>query len=312
MKIAIAGGSGFLGRSLARRLLADGHAVSILGRGAPEARAAVPEPQPQASAVRVAWLPDGTVGPWAAALAGADAIVNLAGASIGARRWSAAEKARIRDSRVLATRSLAGAIRTMAQPPRVFVSGSAQGYYGSRGDEVLTEEAGAGRDFLAGVCVAWEREALEARPFVERLVLVRTGLVLDRDEGALPRMLLPFRFFAGGRIGSGQQFISWIHRDDWVSLVRWAILRREIDGALNATAPSPARNAEFARSLGRALGRPSAAPTPAFAVKLALGEMAESLLLSSQRVVPAKATAHGFQFAFPDLDSALLDVLRSV
>lgn len=312
MKMAIAGGSGFLGRSLARRLLAEGHAVSVLGRSARTAHAAsTGETQPTAAVAHIAWLPDGTVGPWSSALDGVDVVINLAGESIGRRRWSAAEKARIRDSRLLATRSLVGAIRAMVKPPRVFVSGSAQGYYGPRGDEVLTEESDAGRDFLAGVCVDWEREALEARSFVERLVLVRTGLVLDRNEGALPRMLLPFRFFAGGPIGSGRQFMSWIHRDDWVSLVRWAILHREADGPINATAPNPARNAEFARSLGRTLHRPSIAPTPAFAVKLALGEMAESLLLSSQCVIPARATALGFAFGFPDLDGALLDVLKS-
>jgi uncharacterized protein (TIGR01777 family) len=311
MRIAIAGGSGFLGRSLARRLLADGSAVLSLGRRMPAAPAASPAAPPSTAAVtRVAWLPDGTVGSWASALKGVDVVINLAGASIGKRRWSAVEKARIRDSRLLATRSLVGAIRAMANPPRVFVSASAQGYYGSRGDEVLMEESAAGGDFLARVCIDWEREALEARSSVERLVLVRTGLVLDRHEGALPRMLLPFRFFAGGRIGSGRRYLSWIHRDDWVSLVRWAILHREVDGPVNATAPNPATNAEFARCLGRILRRPSIVPMPAFALKLALGEMAESLLLSSQRVVPAKATALGFAFGFPDLDGALFDALR--
>jgi uncharacterized protein (TIGR01777 family) len=311
MKIAVAGGSGFLGRALARRLLADCHAVSILGRGASTAHAAgTSESQQPAATIRVTWLPDGTVGTWASALDGVDVIVNLAGESIGRRRWSSAEKARIRDSRLLATRSLVGAIRAAAKPPRVFISASAQGYYGSRGDEVLTEASDPGGDFLASVCVDWERETREARPFVERLVLVRTGLVLDRNEGALPRMLLPFRFCAGGRIGSGRQYMSWIHRDDWVSLVRWAILHGEVDGPVNATAPNPVTNAEFARSLGRILRRPSLVPTPAFAVRLALGEMAESLLLSSQRVVPAKATAIGFAFGFPDLDGALLEVLR--
>lgn len=311
MKIAIAGGSGFLGRALARRLRADGHAVSILGRGASTAHAAgTSESQQPAAPARVTWMPDGTVGPWASALDGVDAVVNLAGESIGRRRWSAAEKARIRDSRLLATRSLVGAVRSVAKPPRVFISASAQGYYGSRGDEVLTEESTAGDDFLASVCVDWEREAHEGRSFVERLVLVRTGLVLDQDEGALSRMLLPFRFFAGGRIGSGRQYMSWIHRDDWVSLVRWAILHGKVDGPINATAPNPARNAQFARSLGRILRRPSLVPTPAFAVRLALGEMAESLLLSSLRVVPARATALGFAFGFPDLDGALLDVLK--
>jgi uncharacterized protein (TIGR01777 family) len=311
MKIAIAGGSGFLGRSLTRRFLADGFAVSSLSRRVPPAPAASTGASRSAVALtRVAWLPDGTVGSWASALEGVDVVVNLAGASIGKHRWSAVEKARIRDSRLLATRSLVGAIRAMVRPPRVFVSASAQGYYGSRGDEVLTEESAPGGDFLARVCIDWEREAFEARSSVERLVLVRSGLVLDRREGALPRMLLPFRFFAGGRIGSGRQYLSWIHRDDWVSLVRWAVLHREVDGPVNAAAPNPVRNAECARCLGRILHRPSVVPAPAFAVRLVLGEMADSLLLSSQRVVPARATALGFAFGFPDLDGALLDVLK--
>jgi uncharacterized protein (TIGR01777 family) len=291
--------------------IADGSAVLSLGRRVPTAPAASPgAPQSTVAVTRVAWLPDGTVGSWASAIEGVDVIINLAGASIGKHRWSTVEKVRIRDSRLLATRSLVGAIRAMVNPPRVFISASAQGYYGSRGDEVLTEESAAGDDFLARVCVDWEREALEARSFVERLVLVRTGLVLDRHEGVLPRMLLPFRFLAGGRIGSGRQYVSWIHRDDWVSLIRWALLHPAVDGPLNATAPNPARNAEFARCLGRILRRPSIAPMPTFAVKLALGEMAESLVLSSQRVVPAKATALGFAFGFPELDGALLDALK--
>jgi hypothetical protein len=310
MNIAIAGGSGFLGRALTARLLADGHLVSILTRSRQDG-AAVGEPRSRSSATRVEWLPDGTAGPWAAALDGIDAVVNLAGESIGARRWSDAEKERIRSSRLLATRSLVSAIEAAAKPPHVLVSASAQGYYGSRGDEVLTEDASPGGDFLAGVCVAWEGEARAARRFVNRLVLVRSGLVLDRSEGALPRILAPFRMFAGGPVGSGRQFVSWIHRDDWAELVVWVLLNEMVDGPVNATSPTPVRNAEFARALGRVLGRPSLTPAPALAVRMMFGEMAESLVLSSQCVVPAKATALGFPFRFPDLEAALRDVLRS-
>lgn len=310
MKIVIAGGGGFLGRALTRVLLAEGHAVSILGRGASGSGATgADELPPRRSVDRAAWSPDGTVGPWASVLDGADAVVNLAGESLAAGRWSGAHKTRILESRVLATRSLVGAIRSVAKPPRVFISGSAVGYYGSRGDEVVTEDAGPGPDFLAGVCAAWEREATGARTAVQRLIVVRTSLVLDRGEGALPRMLTPFRLFAGGPVGSGRQYVSWIHRDDWVALMRWALLDGAVDGPLNATSPNPVANAEFARILGHVIARPSVVPTPAIAIKLALGEMGESLLLSSQRVIPARAIALGFAFRFPDLDAALRDVL---
>lgn len=309
MKIVIAGGSGFLGRALTGRLLADGHAVSALSRRAAALSSRAADPPRADSPAEVAWSPDGTAGPWAYAIDGSDAVVNLAGESIAGHRWTAAQKARILDSRILATRSLVAAIKAAATPPAVFISGSAQGYYGSRGDDVLTEEAAPGRDFLAGVCAAWEREALAARPLVKRLVLVRSGLVLDRSEGALPQMLRPFRLYAGGPVGSGRQYMSWIHRDDWVNLIRWALTNEAVDGPINATAPHPMRNAEIARAIGRALGLPSVMPTPAFAVRLALGEMAGALLLSSQRVVPARATALGFTFRFPDLDEALRDVL---
>ena len=311
MKVLIAGGTGFLGRTLAGRLLAEGHTVTVLSRRGGGARTPPRTPADQvASPALLTWAQDGTAGAWASALDGVDAVVNLAGESIAARRWSAAEKARIRDSRILATRSLVAAIRAVARPPQVFVSGSAQGFYGSRGDEVLTEDAAPGDDFLAGVCVAWEREALEARPVVKRVVLVRASLVLDGREGALPQMLRPFRLFAGGPVGSGRQFMSWIHREDWVNLLRWALQNDAVDGPLNAASPQPLRNADIARAIGKALGLPSVMPAPAVAVRLALGEMADALLLSSQRVVPARATALGFAFRFPDFDAALRDVLR--
>jgi len=313
MKITIAGGSGFLGRALTDRLAAKGHLVTILGRQAPGLRAAPgreaagpPDARPPA---RIPWFPDGTAGPWAAALDGADAVVNLAGESIGGGRWTAARKARLHDSRIQATRSLVAAINAATKPPGVFISGSAQGYYGSRGDEILTEESQAGCDFLAGVCSAWEREARRALPAVKRAVLVRSGLVLDAREGALPPMIRPFRLFAGGPLGSGRQYLSWIHREDWVSLVRWALVTDTVDGPLNLTSPNPVTNAEFARTLGRVLGRPSIMPAPAVALRLLLGEMADGLLLCSQRVLPARATAMGFAFRFPDLGAALTDLL---
>ena len=257
---------------------------------------------------RAGWVPDGSTGPWAHLIDGADAVVNLAGASVGDRRWSAARKALIHDSRVEPTRSLAAAIAGAEKPPGVFVSGSAVGYYGDRGDEPLTEQSAPGSDFLAGVCVAWEREAASASSARTRLVIIRTGLVLDRSKGVLPRIALPFRFFTGGPVGPGRQFMSWIHVADWVSLMRAALDRDGFHGPVNATAPAPARNADFCRALGKALARPSWLPAPAVALRLALGEMAQALLLSSQRALPSAAEACGFRFRYPDVEAALRDV----
>ena len=209
------------------------------------------------------------------------------------------------DSRVQATRSLATAIRRATTPPPVFVSGSAVGYYGPRGDEVVAEDAPAGSDFLAQVCVQWEAEAARAASDRTRVVMIRTGLVLERDGGALPEMLPPFRFGAGGPVGSGRQYWPWIHRADWIALVRWVVQTPAASGPTNATGPQPVTNAEFARALGRAMHRPAFMPAPAFALRLLLGEMADALLLSGQRAVPAKAERLGFTFRHPTVDTAL-------
>jgi uncharacterized protein (TIGR01777 family) len=296
VRIAVSGGSGFLGRALTGRLAADGHDVAVLTRsGAPAV----------AGTRSVAWAPDGTTGAWAAEIDGVEAVVNLAGEPIAARRWSAAQKTEILESRVRATRSLAAAIARASRPPSVFISGSAVGYYGARGDEIVTEGTPPGDDFLARVCVQWEHEATRAATTRTRVVCVRTGLVLERDGGALPRMLLPFRFGAGGPVGNGRQYWPWIHRTDWIDLVRWAIESSTLSGPLNATAPNPATNADFAAALGRALRRPAFMPAPAIALRLMLGEMADALLLTGQRAVPARAEATGFTFKYALLDDAL-------
>ena len=301
MPIVIAGGSGFLGQALASALAQDGLEVVILTRQ--------PRALSREGARAVAWTPDGSVGPWASTISGAAALINLAGESIAARRWTAPQKQRIRDSRLLATRSLVGAIEQAPTPPAVFISGSATGYYGPLGDGIATEDHPPGTDFLARVAVDWETAAMGAQART-RVVCVRTGLVLARDGGALPKMLLPFRVGAGGPVGSGRQYWPWIHQRDWIDLVRFAIRHAAVTGPLNATAPAPVTNAEFARALGRALRRPAWLPAPAFALKLLLGEMAEALLLSGQRAIPAKAERLGYVFAFRQLDDALRSILR--
>jgi uncharacterized protein len=303
MNIVIAGGSGFLGRALIDALTRDGHDIVILTRQPSSSR-------PASSPIRtVVWTPDGQSGPWAAAIDTADAVINLAGESIAAGRWTAARKKRIIESRVLATRSLTTAIGRAPRPPAVFVSGSAVGYYGPLGDELVTEDTRAGGDFLAQVCVQWEDEASHIDPGRTRLVCIRTGLVLERDGGALPQMLLPFRLGAGGPVGSGRQYWPWIHRRDWVDLVRFVLVTPLVSGAVNATAPNPVTNAEFARALGRVMHRPAFLPAPAFALRLLLGEMADALLLSGQRAVPAKADRLGFTFNYTNVEVALRAIL---
>jgi uncharacterized protein len=298
MTTVIAGGTGFLGRALTDVLTSGGHDVVLLSRSA--------DARPRPPRVRtVAWRPDGSAGAWASVVDGAHAVVNLAGDSIGEGRWNAAKKQRILDSRVLATRSLASAIGRATAPPAVFVSGSAVGIYGPLDDQIVSEEHAPGSDFLARVCAQWEAEALRTAMPRTRVALIRTGLVLDKHEGALPRMLLPFQFGVGGPLGSGRQYWPWIHRSDWVNLVRFVIDTPAASGPVNATAPTPVTNAEFTKALGHALRRPAFMPAPAFALRLALGEMADALLLSGQRAVPARAEQLGYRFEFRQVDEAL-------
>jgi uncharacterized protein (TIGR01777 family) len=289
MKVVIAGGTGFLGTALAASLRADGHHVVIISRH--------PRGPDQ-----VAWTDR-------SAFERAAAVVNLAGTSLDSGRWTEARKAEILDSRVRATETIVNALSQVSQRPPVLLNQSAVGFYGTHGSEALTEESPPGSDFLASVCVAWEAAAMKAA-WMTRVVLLRTGLPLDPSGGALPRLALPFRFFAGGRLGSGEQYWSWIHIDDWIRMVRWAIDERRVSGPLNVTAPAPATNGELANALGHALRRPALAPVPAFALRLLLGEMADAVILGGQRVLPAKATRAGFQFQYPDLESALQQLYR--
>jgi uncharacterized protein len=303
MRIVIAGGTGFLGSPLAEMYAEDGHDVRLLSRGlAPgESRHEPGTGVPGIS--RVGWKPDGNSGPWAACISGADAVINLAGASIGDKRWSAQRKAELRDSRLLATRSLAAAITQAPVAPRLFISSSAVGYYGASGVEPKTESSPAGHDFLAHLCEDWETEARKAPREGMRLAIIRTGVVLEKSGGALAQMITPFRLFVGGPMGSGRQYMSWIHRLDWIEIVRWIVQTPEAEGVFNLTAPHPVTNRELARALGRSLRRPAFLPAPGFALKIVLGEFANSLL-TGQRVLPAHAQALGYHFRYPELDIA--------
>jgi hypothetical protein len=284
-----------LGSALVNVLRKDGHRVDVLTRR-------------QQRPGDLQWSPyddrtDDTTG-WRRALETADAVINLAGEGIADRPWTDARKSAILDSRVNTTHTLVGVIKEARRAPPVFISASAVGFYGVHGDEPLTEDTPAGSDFLASVCVAWEAEALKAAT-TTRVLLLRSGLVLAKDGGALPQLALPFHFFAGGKVGSGRQYMSWIHRDDWVSIVRWALSNNRIAGPINLTAPEPVTNAEFSRTLGRVLHRPAILPAPAFALRIALGEMADAMILNGQRVLPQKLQSRGFEFRYGSLERAL-------
>ncbi len=293
MKIVLAGGSGFLGSHLRRRLEADGHQVLNLTRTNASGRPG-----------EAVWQPDGSAGDLPALLDGAGAVVNLAGENIAGARWTRARKDRLRDSRLLATRTLVVAIAACQRPPPVLVSGSAVGYYGPRGDEAVSERTPSGSDFLARLCVDWEQEARVAASPTTRLAIVRAGLVLGADGGALKKMILPFKLGLGAALGSGNQYMPWIHVDDWVSMISWLISADRAMGAFNATAPEPVTNRDFTRTLGRVLRRPAVLFAPAFVLKLGLGELA-NLLLTGQRALPAAAEEMGFGFAYRELEPAL-------
>ena len=319
MKIVIAGGTGFLGSPLAEVYAEEGHDVRVLTRGLAPGESRHDPGTGVPGVTRVGWRVDGAPVPQGAAgdtsgylvdiVNDADAVVNLAGESIADGRWTPQRKALLRDSRILATKSLAAAIAAARITPRVFVSGSAVGYYGPSDEGPKTEESPPGDDFFAHLCVDWEGEARRAEVSGTRLVLLRTGIVIERSGGALAKMILPFKMFAGGPIGSGRQYISWIHRLDWLEMVRWIVETPAVAGPINATAPYPVTNRHFARALGRALRRPALLPTPGFALKLALGEVANALL-TGQRVLPARAQAHGFHFRYPEIEQAFRGVFE--
>jgi uncharacterized protein (TIGR01777 family) len=297
MNVLVTGSSGLVGSALVTQLESDGHTVTRLvrsKRGAGEGQ--------------VLWDPEaGTID--AAELEGLDAVVHLAGESIAGGRWTAARKARILESRVKGTRLLAEALAGLRERPKVLVSASAVGYYGDRGEEALREENASGSGFLAGVCRQWEAAAAPAAQGGIRVVHPRFAMILSTAGGALQRLLLPFRLGLGGRLGSGQQFVSWVALDDAVGAICHALTHDDLQGPVNTASPTPLRNHEFTRTLGRVLRRPTVFPLPAFAARLAFGQMADELLLASQRVEPAKLLASGYHFGFPDLESALRHLL---
>jgi uncharacterized protein (TIGR01777 family) len=303
MRIVIGGGTGFLGVALAETYAEEGHDVRVLTRHLPPGESRHDPGTGVPGVTRVGWCPDGRPGSATDVVNGADAVINLSGASLGDARWTPQRKAVLHDSRILPTRSLAAAITESPIRPPVFISASGVGYY-RMGSEPMTENSPAGNDFLAELCKEWEREALRAQSAATRVVPIRSGVVLERSGGVLPRMMTPFRFFVGGRLGSGRQYLSWIHRIDWIEMIRWIIDTPSITGPVNTTAPVPVTNREFARALGRAMHRPSLMPAPAFALRLILGEMADPLTLTSQRVIPQCALSHGFHFRYPEIDLA--------
>jgi uncharacterized protein (TIGR01777 family) len=306
MRVFVTGATGLIGVRLVRALRQRGDAVIVLSRRGDAWRRVGPD-------VEVVVGDPMAAGPWQVPLAACDAVVNLVGAGIFDRRWNAEYKALLRDSRLRSTENVVAALAK--QPvradgsPKVLVSGSAIGYYGVHGDEELDESSPQGDDFMARVCCEWEAAARAVEPVGVRVALIRTGVVLDRRGGALKALWTPFKLGAGGPVGSGRQYMSWIHHFDEVGILLLALDNAEASGPLNATAPRPVSNKEFGKAFGRALGRPAFLPTPAFGLRLLLGEAA-GVVTTGQRVLPRRAEVLGYQFRYPDVDAALRQIVR--
>jgi len=301
MKIIVTGSTGLIGSSLVNRLLADGHSVTRFVRTATKN----PEPQGVRS---VAWdIDEGKIND--AEIGAHDAVIHLAGEAVAEGRWTTEKKQRIRDSRVAGTRLIAEAIARVEPRPRVFVSASAIGFYGNRADEILDETSAPGTGFLAGVCREWEAAGTAARGAGVRTVHPRIGIVLSTEGGALAKLLTPFRLGAGGQLGDGKQFMSWIALDDMIAGLVFALENESVAGAVNFVAPNPVTNAEFTHTLGGVLQRPTLFTVPKFAARLAFGEMADAVLLAGQRVMPERLQQAGYEFKYTQLEAALRHLL---
>lgn len=303
MKLVVAGGTGFIGARLCRQLADEGHSLTLLIRSI---SAVADSP----NNTTILWRP-GSPGAWEhileEALENADGVINLAGEPIAGKRWSATQKRRLRSSRIDTTRTLVTAIGKAKKKPAFLLNASAVGYYGPRGDEVITEESGRGGGFLAGLCSDWEEEAKRTESYGVRVIRLRTGIVLGKG-GALAKMVPPFKLFIGGPLGSGKQWMPWVHVEDEIGMIQLLMENSNARGAVNACAPNPVTMKEFCRTLGSVLHRPCWAPVPAFALRLLLGEMAE-MLLTGQRAVPAAAERLGYRFRHPELREALENIL---
>lgn len=298
VKVIVAGGTGFIGRALVRALLNAGHEIVLLTRRPLEAA------QQASGTVQIQLWDAHRPGPWESQLEGADAIINLAGEPIAAKRWTKAQKAKIVSSRVQLTELLVRAIAKAQLRPRILINASAVGYYGPVAAGTVTEEHPSGHDFLAETCVRWEAAAWKAEEFGLRAVCLRTGVVLGEEGGALAKMLPPFQLFMGGPLGSGRQPFPWIHRDDVVGIILFALEHQTVSGPVNVTAPQVVTMKEFCQGLGKILKRPSWLPVPAWVLRLSLGELA-AMLLTGQRAVPQKIQAAGYSFQYPKLETAL-------
>jgi uncharacterized protein len=303
MKIVITGSTGFIGRALCTALIQEGHRVTVLTRQVGQVHH-----RPELPVQAVEWNARDS-GSWEQVLEGADAVINLAGSPIAEARWTDMRKQLITDSRILTTRLLVRALSRWSSKPVTFISASGIGYYGASDDHRLDEGAARGGGFLADLCLAWEAEAQRAAECGARVVTLRTGMVLEQDGGALPKMLLPFQLFAGGPIMPGSQWVSWIHRRDHIGLIQWALSTPTVSGPVNAVAPEPVTMKTFCEVLGRVLHRPSWLPVPKLALNLLLGELG-TLMTTGQRVIPAKAVVGGYTFQYPTLEQALRDVLK--
>lgn len=297
MKILVSGASGLVGTNLIPTLLAKGNQIYKLVRREPR------------GIDEIHWDAEGGLIEQEK-LEDFDAVVHLAGDSVASENWSEEKKRKIRDSRVTGTRTLVDALKRCVNPPKHFVSASATGFYGNRGGEILNEESAPGKGFLPEVCQEWETEALKAENFGARVVLLRTGIVLAKDGGALAKMLTPFKFGVGGTVGSGKQWMSWIALDDMIKIIHFALENENLRGAINVVAPNAATNEEFTRTLGAALNRPTVLPMPEFAIKMLFGEMGEALLLEGARVYPQKLLDAKFEFDYTNLENALKHVLK--